>query len=151
MERAHYTADEQRVLGLARRILDEVFHKGDVNRIDDLVADSGTLRHPVPGMAHDRAGFSQMVSEFHAAFPGFDLIIENNIVKGGVAVIRCTLQGAHAGPWLGVPASGKGIAVAALAYCDCGDEAPVDRVREWWLHFDALSLLHQVGGLPLIG
>jgi len=49
MERAYYTADEQRVLGLARHILDEVFHKGDVSRIDDLVADSGTLRHPVLG------------------------------------------------------------------------------------------------------
>jgi predicted ester cyclase len=148
MERAHYTAEEQRALALARQLMDDVFFKGDVSRIDGLVTESGSLRHPLPGQTHDRRGFGQMVSDFHAAFPGFDVIIEDSVVRNGVAVIRWTAKGTHGGPWLGVPRSGKDITVAGVAYCDSSGTGGDRRLHECWFHFDALSLLHQIGGGP---
>lgn len=146
MERFHYTPREQHALVLARQLVDEVFFKGEVSRIDGLITESGSLRHSLAGRAQDRDGFVQMVRDFHAAFPGFDVIVEDSVVRGGVAVIRWTAYGTHGGPWLGVQSSGKEVTVAGVVYCDASEDGGAPRLNACWFHFDALSLLRQVGG-----
>ena len=147
MERAHYTIAERRSLSLAREMLGTVFCKGDVGRISELiVSDTVPLHHPAPGLGHDRDGFAAMVSDFHAAFPGFDVIVEHMLVRNGAVAIRWTLEGRHTGTWLTAPASGNDVSAAGVIYCECDTEQDPVRVQEQWLHFDSLGLLHQIIG-----
>lgn len=149
MERTHYSIAERRSLNRAYEMLDAIFHKGDVDRMSELIAsDTVLLHHPVPGLGHDRAGFAEMVTDFHAGFPGFDVIVEHMLVRDGVAVIRWKLEGRHSGTWLNVPANGNDISTSGLAYCECDTEQDPVRVLEHWLHFDSYDLLRQIGGLP---
>jgi hypothetical protein len=129
-------------------MLDTIFHKGDVDRMSELIAsDTVPLHHPVPGLGHDRDGFAKMVTDFHAGFSGFDVLVEHMLVRNGVAVIRWKLEGRHGGMWLNVPASGNDVSTGGVIYCECDTEQDPVRVLEHWLHFDSLGLLHQIGGL----
>ena len=148
MERTHYSTAERRGLNLAHEILDAVFHKGDVNRMSELIAsDTVLLHHPVPGLGHDYAGFAKMINDFHDGFSGFDVIVEHMLVRDGIAVIRWKLEGRHTGTWLDVPANGNDVSTVGLLYCECDTEQDPIRVLEHWLHFDSLGLLRQIGGL----
>jgi hypothetical protein len=147
MERAHYTIAERRSLSLAREMLCAVFCKGDIDRMSELiVSDAVPLHHPVPGLGHDRDGFATMVSDLHAGFPGFDIIVDHMLVRNGVVVIRWKLEGRHTGTWLTVPASDNDVSAPGVIYCECDTEQDPIRVLEQWLHFDSLDLLHQIGG-----
>ena len=131
MERTHYTTAERRSLNLAHEMLDTIFHKGDVDRMSELTAsDTVPLHHPVPGLGHDRDGFAKMVTDFHAGFSGFDVLVEHMLVRNGVAVIRWKLEGRHGGMWLNVPASGNDVSTGGVIYCECDTEQdPVPRPR----------------------
>jgi predicted ester cyclase len=151
MERTHYSIAERRSLNLAHEMLDAIFHKGEVDRMSELIAsDKVPLHHPVPGLGHDRDGFARMVTDFHAGFSGFDVIAEHMLVRDGVAVIRWKLEGRHTGTWLDVPASGNDVSTAGVIYCECDTEQDPVRVLEHWLHFDSLGLLRQIGGLASV-
>ena len=152
MERTHYSIAERRSLNLAHEMLTAIFHKGDVDRISELIAsDTVPLHHPMPGLGHDRDGFAKLVTDFHAGFPGFDVIVEHMLVRNGVAVIRWKLEGRHTGTWLTVAASGNDVSTVGVTYCECDTEQDPVRVLEQWLNFDSLGLLHQIGGLRLAG
>ena len=148
MERMHHSIAERRSLNLTYEMLDAIFHKGDVDRMSELLAsDTVPLHHPVPGLGHDRDGFAKMVIDFHAGFSGFDVTMDHMLVRDSAAVIRWKLEGRHTGTWLNVPASGNDVSTAGVIYCECDTEQDPVRVLEHWLHFDSLGLLNQIGGL----
>lgn len=144
MERQHYSIAERRSLTLARELLQSVFHAGNVEMLSTLAAGEPALHHPIPGAAHDRAGFSQMVRDFHAGFAGFDVIVDRMLAGDGAVAIRWRLEGQHTGPWLNVPSSGKPVSVSGMTYCEFDLEQNAVRLREHWLQFDALGLLDQI-------
>jgi predicted ester cyclase len=141
MERVHYTQDERRVIRLARRMLDEVFCQGNLERLPEVVEPNSVLRHPVPWLGFDADGFAAMTRAFHDAFPGFDVVLDEMLVRGNLVVLRWTIHGTHRGTWMGVSATGVDVAVPALGYFVAGDAG----LTEASLHVDGLHLLHQLG------
>src|SRR5262245_12034059 len=142
MERMHYSIAERRSLNLAHEMLTTIFHKGDIDRMSELIAsDTVPLHHPVPGLGHYRDGFAKMVTDFHAGFQGFDIIVEHMLVRNGVAVIRWKLEGRHTGTWLNVPASGNDVSTVGVTYCECDTDQDPVRVLDYWFQFDSLGLL----------
>jgi hypothetical protein len=66
------------------------------------------------------------------------------LARDGVVAIRWRLDAQHTGDWLDTRASGKAVSVPGVSYSefDIADHNP--RLREHWLHFDALQLLDQI-------
>ena len=63
---------------------------------------------------------------------------------GDACTIRFTLSGRHDGPFLGVPPTGRDVALPGITILRFDG----DRCRERWSQADMLGVLVQLGALP---
>jgi steroid delta-isomerase-like uncharacterized protein len=68
-----------------------------------------------------KADLERRVTAFRAAYPDFQVQIDEQIAEGDVVVTRMTCTGTHLGPDLGVPATGLKVTFSGIA---------IDRVQE---------------------
>ena len=97
--------------------------------IDQFVADAALKEH---------------IELFEAAFPGYELAMDDMIAEGDKVVLRATFHGVHQGDFMGVPPSGKQVSAAGIIIyrIDGG------KIVEHWMNFDTLGLLQQLGAVP---
>ena len=86
------------------------------------------------------------VAAFRAAFPDFQIHVEQTIREGDMVVSYWTATGTHEGEWLGIPATGKkveypGVNIFRIA---CG------KIVESWGVANHLGLIQQIGGLSAV-
>ena len=81
---------------------------------------------------------------FEAAFPSYEIQVEDVIAEGDKVVLRATLRGSHANDFMGVPASGKQVtATGIIIYRIEGG-----KIVQHWMNFDTLGLMQQLGAVP---
>ena len=87
------------------------------------------------------------VRDFYAmmfkAFPGSRWTIDEEVVDGDRATVRFTLIGKHKGEFMGIPATGRDIAMAGQTMFHFRR----GRVVERWCASDMLGLLVQLGAV----
>lgn len=110
------------------RYLAEVLNRGDRGALDELVA-SGPFR--------------ERVLAFLGAFPDLRVELEHLIAEGDMVAIRATGRATHAGPFQGVPATGRPWTATCTALYRVEDGA----IAEAWVQWDLLAILEQVGGI----
>ena len=66
------------------------------------------------------------------------------LVQGDLYCCRFTMSGAHHGPFLGVPATGRSYSIGGITILRFAG----DRVIERWSNADMLGLLIQLGAIP---
>jgi steroid delta-isomerase-like uncharacterized protein len=87
------------------------------------------------------AHFDAMVFE---AFPDVQYTLNDLLAEGEQVVARFTARGTQTGAFQGIPATGKVVAMSAIAiYRVVGG-----KVVEQWLEYDMLGLLQQLGVIP---
>jgi predicted ester cyclase len=91
-----------------------------------------------------RAGHEAFARMFYGAFEDMRHDIELAFAEGDQVLVRFVLRGTHTGPWFGVPASRRPVAVAAHVVLSVQG----GRVREVIGVFDEAGLLRQIGALP---
>ncbi|MEA2409471.1 MAG: hypothetical protein QOC77_32 [Thermoleophilaceae bacterium] len=79
-----------------------------------------------------------------AAFGAPQLEFHETLWDGSACAIRFTLSGTHVGEWIGVPATGKAVAVPGITILHFDG----DQVIERWSQADLLGFLVQVGAVP---
>ena len=94
-----------------------------------------------------KEGFRQLGQLMLSAFTGGGATVEDMIVNSDMVVSRLTFRGTHTGDLMGMPPTGKSVAVA---------ETIVDRIAngqivESWRLFDQMALMQQLGALPAPG
>ena len=128
---------------LADRVWEELWHKGNLDRINDLFAPD-FVRHDPGRTLHGPEENRQFISGLRAAFPDLRVVVEDQIAEGDKVCVRYRFQGTHAGPFLGIAATGKQIAYTGiLIYRIAGA-----KIAEQWTEFDLLGFLTQLGALP---
>ncbi len=70
--------------------------------------------------------------------------IDDWIVDGEKVAARFTLRGTHPGPYLGIPATGKSIALTGIDIF----HVHAGRITEHWLEADLFGTFQQMGVLP---
>jgi steroid delta-isomerase-like uncharacterized protein len=109
------------------------------------VLSSELLAHH-PGFADplSRDELLQMIDTFGEAFSEQEYTIEEQVVEGDLVATRVTWRATHSGPFQGVPATGRQIAVGgiAIAHIENG------RIVERWLNMDQMGMLKQLGVVP---
>ena len=104
---------------LARRYIEEVFNKGEVGAIDELVATDFTEHDPYAGQAPGIEGEKQAVRNLRSAFPDLHLAIDEIISQGEHVVVQVTARGTQNGEFQGTPASGAPIAETQVHMLRC--------------------------------
>ena len=92
----------------------------------------------------DLSGDQQFVAMFHAPFSKLRHPIDEVVGEGGAVAIRLRFEGVHTGDFMGVPASGRHISVAAAAFLHITG----GKVAEFWAFLDQMHLMQQIGGHP---
>jgi len=87
------------------------------------------------------AGHQQFAKMFYAAFSGLHHVIEDTVADQDKVAVRFTLHGTHTGDFMGQPATGRTIAVPAIAILRVVD----GKVTELHAVFDQAGMMRQLG------
>ncbi len=140
------SAEENKAL--ARRVIEELFNRGNLEAADELIAPDYVLHDPAsPEEVRGPEGFKRFVGTFRTAFPDLHVTIEEQIAEGGKMVTRYTVRGTHQGELMGLPASGKRVTIVGAGVT----HASGGKFVETWDHYDALGLMRQIGVVALPG
>jgi ketosteroid isomerase-like protein len=131
-----------------RRLLEEVWSKGDLSLLPQLVAD-GFIGHftphpePITGLEHYR----QFIAMYQAAFANTRLVVEDQIAEGDRVATRWTAHVGETPQDLGADAGADTINVMGISLCRLAD----GKIVESWDSWDTLSLLQSDSGPDVLG
>ena len=92
----------------------------------------------------DRAAGLGFFGAFLAAFPDIRHQVEDQLADGGRVATRIVVSGTHQRELMGIPATGKPIAIGAINIIQVED----GKLAEHWVNSDGLTMLGQLGVLP---
>jgi steroid delta-isomerase-like uncharacterized protein len=95
------------------------------------------------GEAHGRDGFKRVGGAFLAAFPDMQIELEESLAAGEKLVRRVSWTATHSGTFLGIPATGRSVAVREMIIL----RVTGGKIAEEWETADLLGLLQQVGAV----
>jgi steroid delta-isomerase-like uncharacterized protein len=133
-------------IAVARRLIEEVWNKGNLGVIDQLVADGFVGHQPFVGEVRGLAAFRSQVEMYRRAFPDVHMTIEDIGTAGDRVFVRWVGRGTHRGAFLGIAPTNRageirGMAVSKLAG---------GRIVEQHEIFDTAALLQILGAVPPI-
>ena len=123
-----------------RRYVEEVVNQGNLELADEIF--DRYLAHQPDGSVLERGpeDVKRFLGEFHAAFPDFNAIIEDQIAEGDRVMTRYRWRGTHGGEFRGIAPTGgeqeiNGIVIFRFS--------PEGKVVESWDSYDQFSLMRQ--------
>jgi predicted ester cyclase len=126
-----------------RRLMAET-HEGNLDVIDELVAED-VVTHGFFGMdASDREGYKAFFANFGAALGDQEFVIEDLVAEDDLLVVHFSISAVHRGEILGIEPTGRELSWTGTAI----DRYEDGRIVEAWLYPDYLSILDQLGVLP---
>ena len=138
------SADENKAL--VRRFFDLGPSRGDLLAADELLADGFTLHIPLP-CSPGIQGMNEVITACRVAFEHLDVTIEDMLADGDRVAARFTARGIHKGAFMGLPATGKSIAMTGIEIFRIEN----DKIAELWGEANLLGLMAQLGILPTSG
>jgi len=131
---------------ISRRFLEEVFGKGKLNVLDEIIAPDHVDSGPgtLPGLPTGPEGSKQLVTVYRNAFPDVHFTIDEQIAEGDKVVTRWTAHGTHQGELAGIPATGKSSTVTGIGV----DRIVNGKIVESWGMFDQFGMMQQLGIIP---
>jgi steroid delta-isomerase-like uncharacterized protein len=130
-------------LELVRRFLDGI-NRHDLDVLDEVCAPSYLAHFPGTPGPLTREGIKPVWAQFFAAFPDLTHALEDIFADGDRVVVRMALAGTHAGEFMGMPPTGRAVAIGSINFLRCVD----GRIAEQWIDFDGLGMLQQLGAVP---
>ncbi|HEX4440572.1 MAG TPA: ester cyclase [Thermoanaerobaculia bacterium] len=128
---------------IVRGIFDQVLNNGRLGMIDDCVADDFVEHNPVPGQGAGREGVKHRVRALRDAFPDLRFVLDEVVAENEIVAVRYRWEGTHTGAFLGIPATGRRVAVRGMDFYRFKN----GRIAEHWDNMDELSMLTQLGDL----
>lgn len=127
---------------LTDRVWEEVWHRGDLARIDELFAPD-FVRHDPGRELHGPDQNRQFIEAQRTAFPDLHFHVEDQIAEGDKVCVRYRFDGTHKGPFKGIPPTNKRVSYSGILIYRILN----DRIVEQWTEFDLLGFLRQLGAI----
>lgn len=128
-----------------KRFGEEVLNDKNFSAIDQIAADDYVEPDPRPGQAPGRDGLKAFLeTKLFPAFPDGQWIDEEQGAEGDKVVTRFTFYGTHQGTFMGIPATGRRIAVKGVVI----DRVVGGKWKDSRILLDNLGLLQQLDALP---
>jgi len=128
----------------ARRIWEEIFPSGDVDRLAEVIAEDGIDHGARPDEPQGLVGVQQTMLWLGRVFSDQRWEIRQVVGEGDVVVVYCTLHGRHTGDLMGIPSTNREIAQDYVHILRFEDGKAV----EHWGVRDDMALMQQLGVLP---
>lgn len=130
---------------LTRRAYD-AFNQRDLAAIYELITPDFVL-HNASTTIQGLEAYKQWISLYLIAFPDARLTIEEMLAEGDKVVVRQTFRGTHQGDLMGIPSTGKQVAVPGIFITHIVNGKAVEQ----WANYDELGLMQQLGVVPAPG
>ena len=140
--------NDTELIGLAGELV-EAFNAADWPRFRATLSDDVTYEEAGTGRQVDGADdYVRLCQGWKEAFPDVSGKVRTAVAGGDTIAQEVEWVGTHTGPLAtpagAIPASGKGVKVAATLWSAVTD----DKVRSVRHHLDVMTLLQQIGAFP---
>lgn len=81
------------------------------------------------------------ITSAESAFPCYELIADDMLAEGDNVAVRFTWRATHQGDFMGIPATGRQIAVPGIIIYRIAN----GKIAEHWLQMDSNALMQQLG------
>jgi steroid delta-isomerase-like uncharacterized protein len=132
---------------IVREFIDGLFSRGDLDAVDVYLSEDFVNHDPPFGVGPDRDGMRAAGGSFRAAFPDWRSELHHLVAEGDLVAEHFTARGTHRGEVMGIPPTGRQIALAGINLFRVRD----GRIVERWGRLDDLRFLQQLGVVPPIG
>jgi steroid delta-isomerase-like uncharacterized protein len=122
-----------------RRMNDEVFNKGKLELVDELVVPEFVF-HSSPETKGSEA-LKQYIATFRTAFPDLHITIADMVAEGDMVAIQYVMRGTFKGEMSGIDPTGKQMELPHAGFARFKDGKQV----EVWPYLDSLTLYKQLG------
>jgi steroid delta-isomerase-like uncharacterized protein len=129
---------------VVQSLYDDVFNAGKMEMLDEFLADDFVEHEIFPGIPPTKEGVKQFFQMMRTAFPDLHVAVGMMVAEGDLVVAHVKFEGTHQADFLGIPATGKPMSVAAIDILRVRD----GRAREHWGLFDQLAMMQQLGVVP---
>jgi steroid delta-isomerase-like uncharacterized protein len=129
---------------IIRLFLEDVINQRRLERTRDLVAEDFTELDPLPGQRQGREGLVEVIAMLLSAFPDMHWVADEMIAEADSVVTRFTWTGTHRGPFMGIPATSRPVAVKGVVI----DHLAHGKMQKSRILMDNLSLMQQLGVIP---
>ena len=130
-----------------RRLYDDAVNRGDMDLIDELLADDFVEHEELPpGIPPGKGAPRALMTMMRSAFPDFHVAVEEMLEDGDKVITRARFSGTHQGEFLGIPATGRTFDIAVIDIVEFRDGKAVAH----WGIMDQAGMMQQlgVGGPP---
>ncbi len=129
---------------IVRRMTEEVYNQGTIERIDHFFAASYVHHDPASPHVRDRDGLKEVLRAFRAGCPDLHITIDELLAEGDTVTKRWTYHATHTGDLSGMLPTGKHITMSGLELFRLAN----GKIADCWLGYDNLSLMQQLGVIP---
>jgi predicted ester cyclase len=133
-------SDGDRNKALLRRFYEELWTKGNLEPIPELLAEDFVNHHPLPGAAPGREGLAALVTAWRTAFSDMRETCEDLIAEGDKVVGRFTMSGTPMNSSLCVPPTGRRVTMSAIDIVRVAG----GKITEFWYSEHLLELLQKL-------
>jgi steroid delta-isomerase-like uncharacterized protein len=124
---------------LVRRLIDAI-NRQDYDALPDLVDPEYVYRAPGEEL-RGVSGLEELLTTYHGGFPDLEISIDAMFGDESRVATAFTLTGTHLGELMGVPATGRRVAVHGTIHSRVAD----GRIVEEWELLDLATLYQQLG------
>ena len=135
------TTEENKAL--VRRFVDEIFVRGNVAAVDELLADD-FVPYTWPYTGDGKKDLKQAMERVAKGLSNPQFVIEDEIAEGDRVVVRLKASATQSGEFMKMPPSGKRYAIEEIHIFRIRD----NKVVAHWHQFDQMGLMQQLGALP---
>ena len=136
------TGEENKAL--IRDFVEDVINRQDLAAAHHYVATDFEEQDPLPQQEQGLEGLTRWLAMYFVAFPDARWTLEEQVAEEDRVLSRLTWTGTQAGPFLGIPATGKASTVEGIDIT----RFEGDRQAEHWGQFDVIGMLTQLGVIP---
>jgi steroid delta-isomerase-like uncharacterized protein len=131
-----------------RRLFEEVWNKGHVQVIDELISSAYTHHDSsTPDLGHGHESETTRVALYRNAFPDIRFTVEDLITEGETVVARWSCRGTHKGELNGIAPTNKQFNITGVSIVRFTN----GKMFEGFVNWDALGLMQQLGVVPELG
>jgi steroid delta-isomerase-like uncharacterized protein len=139
------TSTESENIAVVRKFFEVGPSKGDLAAADAILAPEFSLHTPLPTPGPGIEAMNNVITTCRAAFHGLNVTIDDIMAEGDKVTARFTARGIHYGEFMGLPPSGKAIAMTGIEIFRVKE----GKIAELWGEVNLMGLMQQLGILPV--
>ena len=117
--------------------------EGQASEADAIIAPNIVYHDAPPGIPPGPDGVKAWAAPFEA-FAGMQVGEEFYVAEGDMVFGRFLAKGTHTKEFMGIPASGKQVAISGINIFRISG----GKIVEHWVNYDAMGLMQQIGAMP---